>query len=145
LPLLKDAIDALDVSATRKYPTGSERILLVDDEEPVAMLMQKMLEKQGYQVTAIMNSLDGLNMFQSNPSGFDLVISDRGMPNMTGEQLAQELIAIRPEIPIILCTGFCDENDEKRARALGVRCLLKKPVARDELTEMVRNVLDDVK
>jgi DNA-binding NarL/FixJ family response regulator len=68
-----------------------------------------------------------------------------GMPNMTGEQLARELIAIRPEIPVIICTGFSDENSEQRARDLGVKGILKKPVARGDLAEMVRKVLDDVK
>ena len=78
------------------------------------------------------------------PSNFDLVISDRGMPNMTGEQLARELISIRPGIPIILCTGFSDENDEKRAKAMGIKGFLMKPVATGDLAEMVRKVLDDV-
>ena len=82
---------------------------------------------------------------EPDPSKFDLVISDRGMPNMTGEQLARELISIRPEIPIILCTGFSDENDEQHAREMGVKGFLKKPVATGDLAEMVRKVLDDAK
>jgi DNA-binding NarL/FixJ family response regulator len=67
------------------------------------------------------------------------------MPNMTGEQLARELISIRPEIPVILCTGFSDENDEKRARDLGVKGFLKKPVAAGDLATLVRKVLDESK
>jgi DNA-binding NarL/FixJ family response regulator len=65
------------------------------------------------------------------------------MPNMTGDQLARELISIRPEIPVIICTGFCDENDENRSMDLGVRGFLKKPVAVGDLAEMVRKVLDE--
>ena len=126
-------------------PAGTERILLVDDEEPIVHMEQMMLERLGYQVTARTSSLDALDIFKADPSKFDLVISDRGMPNMTGEQLARELISIRPEIPIILCTGFSDENDEKRARSLGIKGFLMKPVAIGTLATMVRKVLDEVK
>jgi DNA-binding NarL/FixJ family response regulator len=85
-----------------------------------------------------------LDAFRASPSKFDLVISDRGMPNMNGEQFARELISIRPGLPIILCTGFSDEKDEHHARALGVKGFLKKPVATGDLAEMVRKLLDDV-
>jgi len=143
LPLLEDARDSKTAAVTRKYPTGRESILLVDDEEPILRMEQMMLERLGYKVTIRMSSPDALAAFNANPSNFDLVISDRGMPNMTGEQLARELISIRPGIPIILCTGFSDENDEKRAMDRGVKGFLKKPVATGDLAEMVRKVLDD--
>ena len=145
LPLLEDATDSITTTENRKYPTGSERILLVDDEVAIVRMVQTMLEKQGYHVTAITSSLDALDAFRANPSDFDLVISDRGMPNMTGEQLAMELISIEPAIPIIICTGFSDENDENRAREIGVKGILKKPVGRGDLAEMVRRVLDEIK
>jgi len=145
LPLLEDAKDSMTTTVSRKYPTGSERILLVDDEVAIARMVQTMLEKQGYHVTAITSSLDALDAFRANPSNFDLVISDRGMPNMTGEQLARELISIDPGIPIVICTGFSDENDENRAREIGVKGFLKKPVGRGDLADMVRKVLDDTK
>jgi PAS domain S-box-containing protein len=143
LPLLEDATDSITTTENRKYPTGSERILLVDDEVAIVRMVQTMLEKQGYHVTAITSSLDALDAFRANPSDFDLVISDRGMPNMTGEQLAMELISIEPAIPIIICTGFSDENDENRAREIGVKGILKKPVGRGDLADMVRKVLDE--
>ena len=145
LPLLEDATDSITTTENRKYPTGSERILLVDDEVAIARMVQTMLEKQGYHVTAITSSLDALDAFRANPSNFDLVISDRGMPNMTGEQLARELISIDPGIPMVICTGFSDENDENRAREIGVKGFLKKPVGRGDLADMVRKVLDDTK
>jgi CheY-like chemotaxis protein len=144
LPLLENAKDIKTAAAARRYPTGCERILLVDDEEPIVRMEQMMLERLGYQVTTRISSPDALTVFKANPSGFDLVISDRGMPNMTGEQLARKLISISPGIPIILCTGFSDENDENRARAIGVKGFLKKPVALGDLAEIVRKVLDDV-
>ena len=145
LPLLDDAKDSETATVNRKYPTGSESILLVDDEEPILRMQQMMLERLGYKVTARASSPDALDAFRANPSKFDLVISDRGMPNMTGEQLARELISIRPNIPVILCTGFSDENDERRARNLGVKGFLKKPVATGDIAEMVRKVLDESK
>jgi len=145
LPLIGDVKDIKTAAITRKYPTGHEKILLVDDEEPIVLLEQMMLEKLGYQVTVRTSSPDALAAFKSNPGNFDLVISDRGMPNMTGEQLARELISVRPGIPIILCTGFSDENDGNRARAMGVKGFLKKPVATADIAEMVRKVLDEAK
>jgi len=145
LPLLEDAMDSKAATITRKYPTGHERILLVDDEEPIVLLEQMILERLGYQVTTRMSSPDALAAFKVNPDNFDLVISDRGMPNMTGDQLARELISIRPGIPIILCTGFSNENDVKRSKAMGVKGFLMKPVAIGDLSEMVRKVLDESK
>ncbi len=103
-----------------------------------------MLERLGYQVSIRTSSPDALDAFSADPSKFDLVISDRGMPNLTGEQLARELISIRPGIPIILCTGFSDEADEQCARVMGVKGFLMKPVATGDLAEMVRKVLDEV-
>jgi CheY-like chemotaxis protein len=145
LPLLEDAKDSKAEAASRKYPSGNERILLVDDEEPIVQMVKMMLEKLGYRITVRTSSPDALCAFKANPSEYDLVISDKGMPNMTGEQLARELMAIRPEIPVIICTGFSDENDEQRARDIGIKGLLKKPVARGDLAEMVRKVLDESK
>ncbi len=144
LPLLENARDSKAAAVTRKYPTGCERILLVDDEEPIVLLEQMMLEKLGYLVTVRTSSPDALAAFKANPGNFDLVISDRSMPNMTGDQLAGDLISIRPGIPIILCTGFSNENDVKRAKAMGVKGFLMKPVAIGDLAATVRKVLDDV-
>ncbi|MFH0996302.1 MAG: PAS domain S-box protein [Pseudomonadota bacterium] len=144
LPLLKSAGDGKTVASPEKYPTGRESILLVDDEAPIVHLMQKMLEKLGYQVTARTSSPDALALFSADPLSFDLVICDRGMPNMTGEQLAGELISIKPGIPVIICTGFSDATDEQRGRAMGIKGYLMKPVAAGDLAAMVRNVLDGV-
>jgi PAS domain S-box-containing protein len=143
LPLLEDTGDIKAAAFIKQYPTGHERILLVDDEAPIVRMVQMMLEKLGYQITVRTSSPDALAAFKANPDHFDLVISDRGMPNMTGDQLAAELISIRPGIPIILCTGFSNENDVKRAKAMGVKGFLMKPVATGDLATMVRSVLDD--
>ncbi|MEI6262699.1 MAG: ATP-binding protein [Deltaproteobacteria bacterium] len=143
LPLLDDPKNGKAATITRQYPRGCERILLVDDEEPIVLLEQMMLERLGYQITFRTSSPDALAVFKANSGNFDLVISDRGMPLMTGEQLARELILIKPWIPIIICTGFSDENDVKRAKAMGVKGFLMKPVAIGDLAEMVRKVLDE--
>ena len=142
LPLLKSAGDGKTIASPEKYPTGSESILLVDDEAPIVRMMQMMLEKLGYQVTPRTSSPDALALFSANPLNFDLVISDRGMPDMTGEQLAGELLSIKPGIPVIICTGFSDATDEQRGRAMGIKGYLMKPVAAGDLAAMVRKVLD---
>ncbi|MGD9975731.1 MAG: PAS domain S-box protein [Desulfatirhabdiaceae bacterium] len=144
LPLLKDVIEK-NTDAAVKYPTGSESILLVDDEEPIARMMQIMLERLGYNVSTRTSSLDALDAFKANPSKYDLVISDRGMPNMTGDQLSWKLISFRPDIPIIICTGFSEEKDQHYAKSIGVKGFLMKPVGRGDLAEMVRKVLDEAK
>jgi PAS domain S-box-containing protein len=143
LPLDINTNDNKAAAIVRAYPTGTENILLVDDEEPITQMVQKMLERLGYNVTSRISSPDALGAFRANPLKFDLVISDRGMPNMTGEQLARELISIKPDIPIIICTGFSNVNDELHAKSMGVKGFLNKPVATGDLAEMVRKVLDD--
>ncbi|MEI6262735.1 MAG: ATP-binding protein, partial [Deltaproteobacteria bacterium] len=145
LPIIEDDMDGKDAAVTREYPTGQERILLVDDEEPIVRMEQMMLERLGYQVTARTSSPDALAAFKANPCNFDLVISDRSMPNITGDQLARELILIKPGIPVIICTGFSNEKDERRAMAMamGIKGFLMKPVSLNDMAAMVRNVLDE--
>ena len=123
--------------------TGNERILLVDDEEPIVKIETQALERLGYRVTSRLNSIEALNAFKSNPCSFDLVISDVTMPNMTGDQLARELISIRNDIPIILCTGFSERIDKEKAALIGVKGYLMKPIIGTELAKKVRKVLDD--
>jgi CheY-like chemotaxis protein len=123
-------------------PTGNERILLVDDEEVLAAMGKQMLEHLGYRVTVGTNSSDALNAFQSHPQDFDLVISDRTMPRMTGFELAEQIKTIRPDIPIILCTGYSDELEVERAAALGISRMVMKPLGMNELADAVRSALD---
>ncbi len=82
-------------------------------------------------------------MFRSDPHSFDVVITDMTMPNMTGVQLSKNLMEIWADIPIILCTGFSEKINEERARELGVRGYLMKPVVKREMAEMIRKVLDE--
>jgi len=100
------------------------------------------LKRQGYKVNAASNSLEVLERFKADPGAFDLVISDMAMPHMTGDLLAQELIKIRPDIPIILCTGHSDRMDGNRAKAIGVKAFVFKPLVMKDMAKTVRKVLD---
>ena len=140
LPIFKSDI-ALIADPKNEIPTGDERILLVDDEKIALEPMQLMLEKLGYKLTVRTSSVEALEAFRNNPERFDLIITDMTMPNMTGKKLAKELIDIRPAIPIILCTGFSDQIDEKIAQEIGVRAFVMKPVAMRDMAETIRKVL----
>jgi PAS domain S-box-containing protein len=123
-------------------PTGKERVLLVDDEEAIATMAKKMLEHLGYQVTETTSSLKALELFRDAPGQFDLAITDMTMPEMNGTDLSLELLRIRSDIPVILCTGFSELISEVRARKLGIRAFLTKPMTMRLLAETVRQVLD---
>jgi PAS domain S-box-containing protein len=123
-------------------PTGNERILLTDDEDVLAAMGKQMLEHLGYRVTVRTDSSDALKTFQSTPQDFDLVISDRTMPRMTGFELAERIKTIRPDIPIIICTGYSDELEVERAAALGISRMVMKPLGMNELADAVRSALD---
>jgi PAS domain S-box-containing protein len=122
--------------------TGNERILFVDDEEDLVDMAQQMLERLGYSVVATTSSLEALEVFKAQPDHFALVITDQTMPHMTGADLAKELMRIRPDIPIILCTGFSEVISAEEAKTLGIREFVMKPFATREIAEIARHVLD---
>lgn len=123
-------------------PTGTERIMLVDDESVVIEIGTKMLERLGYSVVPKVDCLDALNTFRSKPNSFDLIITDYTMPNMTGIDFAGEILRIRSGMPIILCTGFSAQANEETAREAGIAGFTLKPLNVKQLAELVRNVLD---
>ena len=145
LPIIAQPERLPSVDGNVEAPVGHEHILVVDDDETIAALEKQMLERLGYKVTMRTDSLQALDVFKNKPGVFHLVISDLTMPNMTGDQLARELIATRPDIPIIICTGFSERLDQEKAAIIGVKGFLMKPIAKSELAEVVRNVLDSVK
>ena len=122
-------------------PTGAERILLVDDEQILAELGKELLESVGYRVVTETNSLEAMETFRADPDGFDLVITDMTMPGLRGEELAKQIIALRPGMPIILCTGYSDLIDEKRAREIGVREFVMKPYVVANFVQTIRKAL----
>jgi DNA-binding NtrC family response regulator len=124
---------------------GSERILLVDDDAAVALLERQMLEHLGYQVTSRVSSLEALEAFKAAPDAYDLVISDMTMPNLTGDQLAKAIMAIREDALVIICTGFSEWIDPEKAAAMGIKGFLMKPVVLSEMAKVVRNALDSRK
>jgi PAS domain S-box-containing protein len=124
-------------------PTGHERILIVDDEASLVRLGKQMLERLGYNVTTRTSSVETLELFRAEPDRFDLVITDQTMPNLTGVELAEELLHIRPDIPIILATGFSETVSPEKAKQLGIREYIMKPIATHELAKVTRQVLDE--
>ena len=134
----KTAAPGLDM-----IPTGSERILFVDDEEAIVEMGEDILAELGYEVTSRTSSKTALALLQENPSRFDLVITDQTMPDMTGVELARHILALRPDIPIILCTGFSHMIDAEGARAAGIRAFAMKPLTKREIATTIRKVLDE--
>ena len=141
LPRIEEEI-ATNVELVESLPRGSERILFVDDEKVLADLGQEMLEPLGYRVTVETSSLDALETFLTAPTAFDLVITDMTMPALTGAELAKELITIRPDIPIILCTGYSDLIREGQNKETGIREFITKPYVITELAKTIRKVLE---
>ena len=131
-----------EIETDEKLPSGDERILFIDDEESIAKLGHQRLERLGYKVEAKTSPIEALELFRAKPDQFDLVITDLTMPKMTGDKLVKEILNIRSEIPIILCTGFVEKIDEKKAKAIGVADYIEKPVDKCSFSYTVRKVLD---
>ena len=126
-------------------PKGTERILFVDDEAPIARIGGQILERLGYSVTTSTVSVEALELFRSRPYDFDLVVTDMTMPNMRGDTLAAELRQIRPDIPVIICSGYSRKMSKDLAAEIGIKAFAYKPVDKAELANTVRKVLDDAK
>ena len=126
-------------------PTGTERILVVDDEKPIVEATSKILTSLGYAVKARTSSIEALELFKAMPDKFDLVITDMTMPQMTGDILSQELIKIRPDLSVILCTGFSEKITKERVKKIGIIALLQKPLLKEEIANTIRKVLDEAK
>ncbi len=121
---------------------GAENILLVDDEEYIAEGWSSALRKLGYSVTTFVNPVEALDGFRESPERFDLVITDQTMPDMTGEALGKEILRLRPDMPMILCTGFSNTMGPDKAQAIGFSKFITKPIANRDFAQVVRNVID---
>ena len=142
LPIIDEAEEAEKEESKGPLPTGSERILFIDDEDVLVEIGSQMLEQLGYEVVTKKSSIEALELFRAEPDRFDLVITDMTMPHMTGDKLARELMKIRPDIPVILCTGHSRLVSEAKAKEIGIRAFVMKPLVMRNLAETVRKVLD---
>jgi len=143
IPLMKKTTGTTTNDPISVLPTGTESLLLVDDEKSVVRLEKQILERLGYNVVTQSSSIKALEVFKSNPNKYDLVITDMTMPGMTGDKLAKEILSIKLEMPIIICTGFSERINKEQADDIGVNGFLMKPVVKSEMAQMVRKVLDD--
>ena len=142
LPAVEEA-PTFEVKADIASPRGHERILIIDDESALVEAEKAVLERLGYRVIGETDSLRALDLFRKHPDRFDLVMTDYMMPQMTGIEFAREVIMIRPDIPIILCTGFNDSITVDSARAAGIQAFLTKPATRQEIAKAIRQALDN--
>ncbi len=144
LPVLQQEMSTKGETKTAELlPAGTERILVVDDESMIVNINKTVLENLGYKVTATTESVDALEKIRADPDQFDLVITDQTMPGLTGAELAQEILKITPDMPIILCTGYSSVLLEGDALAIGIKKYARKPLDRTTLAEIVRQVLDE--
>jgi PAS domain S-box-containing protein len=142
LPVAEEENQFIPKKITKPLSRGREKILFVDDDAAIAQMSKVMLVKLGYDVTALVDSMEALEIFKRSETDFDIIITDMTMPKMTGGQLAEQVLAIRPGMPIILCTGFSELINEKQAVKMGICKYLLKPVDNLELSQAVREVLD---
>jgi signal transduction histidine kinase/CheY-like chemotaxis protein len=145
LPVIDDVEVAIEPEKTTTATEGNESILLIDDEKQIIDIEQQILERLGYRVTPKTDSQEALEEFAALPEKFDLVITDMTMPKLTGDQLALKLMDIRPDIPVILCTGFNETINEEKALSMGIDRYIMKPIVKDELARTIRSVLDTSK
>ena len=123
---------------------GTEHVLLVDDQEEIVRLSERILGRLGYRVTSSVDSVTALDLFKSAPHSFDVVVTDHTMPGMTGAQLAAEMLKIRPGLPIVIMTGFSESFGPEDARRMGIREYIMKPVLASELSRAIQSAVQPV-
>jgi PAS domain S-box-containing protein len=128
-----------------QMPSGTECVLFVDDEAPIAKMGGKILKSFGYSVTTRTSSIEAMELFRAKPDYFDLVITDLTMPNMTGDKFAVELMRIRPDIPVILCTGYSKTISDETASEIGIKAFVYKPIVKADMAKIVQKVLSEAK
>jgi PAS domain S-box-containing protein len=143
LPVFEGEEESPRLETESFLPMGTERILLVDDEEAIAELGEKTLERLGYKVSVFTSSAEALEYFKSRPDDFDLVITDYTMPQMTGVTLSKKLLEIRPGLPIIITTGFSHQLTVEKAQSIGIKRMVMKPLLGTQMSRVIREVLQD--
>ena len=114
----------------------------MDDEQSMVMIGSEILESSGYKVVGCSDSQEALKQFREDPYKFDLVFTDMTMPKMTGLMLAREILSIRPDMPVVLATGYSEGLDEEAVKKAGIRELMMKPFSPEKLSQFIRTVLD---
>ena len=134
---------AAEIDVQEALPSGNECILFVDDDPDITGMAEHMLKSLGYNPVTATHGNGALRLFQMDPNQFDLVIADLVMPQMSGEELVKEIRALRPEVPVIFCTGFSETFSPRNAAELGVKELIMKPIVMRQLADAVRRALDE--
>jgi CheY-like chemotaxis protein len=145
LPLLPEGATVPETASTPAAESGSERVLLVDDDPVQLKSLARMLERLGYKITARSSGRTAVTAFKKDPDAFDLVVTDQTMPRMSGIDLAKSLVQVRPDIPIILNTGFSEKVNGETVGHDGIRAFIMKPFTARELSGLIRRVLKDKK
>jgi PAS domain S-box-containing protein len=135
--------EVLEFETTAPLQTGTERILLVDDEVSILEMAKRMLEGLGYKVIAKSDSVEALDVFKANPDQFDLISTDQSMPDLSGAELVDEILQIRPDMPVVLCSGFSTKVSEENAKEKGISKYISKPYTKKSLASAIREVLDE--
>ncbi|MCB1694464.1 MAG: response regulator, partial [Pseudomonadales bacterium] len=143
LPLRESRAGSTKTQVAHDAPSGTERILVVDDEAMIAEVMKRILEQLGYCVSSFTSSEEAFEHFASDPYNYDLVVTDMTMPGMTGDVLAERVNAIRPELPLILCSGYNEHLSYERLKRFGVREFVKKPAGVQVWAEAIRRAIDE--
>lgn len=142
LPLVPDEAGLGCADCLKELPAGTERLLVVDDEDMITDMLRAMLSGLGYEVTIFNDPMEALTLLETDPLAFDLLLTDMTMPHLSGYELARRVLRLRPALPVVLCTGYSELIGREEAQANGVRAFMVKPVALQELAETIRRVLD---
>jgi len=137
-----DIISKVQTNTSQPLIGGSERIMVVDDDESILLSTLEFLKDFGYEMSGFSNGAQAFKAFEKNPDQFDLIITDMTMPKMTGDQLSSRVLKIRNDLPIMLCTGYSDNISEIKALKLGIKEYLQKPIDSQRLLLLIREVLD---
>ena len=144
LPIFKnDPVSSASLGKENKVEGGTERIMLIDDEESILTSTSELLKNYGYDVKGFCDADIAFNAFENNNLGFDLIITDMTMPGMSGDEFAQKSLALRNDIPIILCTGFSNNMSKNKALKLGIKEYVQKPIDGEKMLLMIRKILDN--
>ncbi len=142
-PIVMEKIEISDLKFKKPPPLkGNDKIMFVDDEDPIRQTAKNIIERYGYKVSLFRNGIEAQKEFEKHPDQFDLVITDMNMPEMAGDKLVVELKKIRPDIPIIICTGFSDTMTKEKAASISISGFLMKPIVMKNLVQKIREVLD---